>query len=735
LPRDVSWSRVLWAGVFSIGLSALSVHAQTWLPQYDLSPQDYQDNFATLVPQGYRPVSITAHANINGPRYQVIWVRDGFANWAAAEGLTYSQYQSFAATQTSLARRPICLDTYGSFPNERYVTIWISDGGYVWTSQTRMTPSTFQNQHATLVDQGYRLIWVSADGELPDTLFHAIWIVDLPGNCVEQALFSKDPFEFWLTYTHIAGCRLISASGYNSPENPLFAAAWVYWEQPPWTSFYNQTFSELQSTSAQYLAMGFKPTFVTGYETTDGTRYVSAWERQPRNQYWNVRGPASPEMADLDERMRNFMIDRHIPNGALAVTKDSRLVYAKGFTHAEEGWFITRPETPFRLASNSKPLTAVGIMKLIDDGIIGIDQPINTLMNTSNWIDPRINDVTIRHLLQHRGGWDINALGFEPLLYDFEISMILNQPLPTTPQMIIDYMATQPMQFDPGTDAVYCNFGYVLLGRIIELVTGQSYETFVRDNVFGPLEVYGPRVTSSAPNNQLLGEPPYVDPYQRIAYSVFGEPSPTLVPLPYGGWNLSTMSGASAWATSVVDYARFLTAFDDPSNSPLLSEATIDLMWSPPPGALPDYYYAAGWIISVDGQGGIRAGHSGTFNGTTTLFARRPDGINWVVHFNTSQVPGTGSIIDIVSEVDDYIDQFKDWPTYDHFPWFDRGDMDCDGQARIEDVNGFVLSLTNPAAYQSLYPACNAARADMNGDGRVDGLDIGLFVDRLLAGQ
>ena len=101
-----------------------------------------------------------------------------------------------------------------------------------------------------------------------------------------------------------------------------------------------------------------------------------------------------------------------------------------------------------------------------------VDQPISTILDLTTVSDARFRAVTIRQLLQHYGGWDRN-ISYDPMYRDdFVISAALNQPLPTTPQMIIDYMKGQPLDHDPGTIYAYSNFGYCLLGRCLRPPSG-----------------------------------------------------------------------------------------------------------------------------------------------------------------------------------------------------------------------------------------------------------------------
>jgi hypothetical protein len=344
------------------------VHAQSYIVQHRQTPSVFQANYNALVPQGYRPISITAHEAVFwGPMFEVTWVKDGFTSWSSNVGATWDEYQAYFEAHTELGYRPLCVEAYGDYPNEKYVSIWTADRlSLPWEARHRMTLFDL------LASAGYRPYWISSSGTGLAQMFSALWVNDGKEQCI---ILNSTPggFDDNVQDDRAGGCRLVSATTYNNILLPLFGGVLSFSEQPPWESFYNQTLTQLNATTSQYLSLGFRPTFVSAYETSAGTRYFSAWEEIPEPKIWTVTGPDAPELAGFDAAMKKFMKDRHIPNAGLTVTKDSRLVLARGYTYGPAGWPISQPDSRFRLASLSKTLTAVGVMKLIQAGEIDID--------------------------------------------------------------------------------------------------------------------------------------------------------------------------------------------------------------------------------------------------------------------------------------------------------------------------------------------------------------------------
>lgn len=157
---------------------------------------------------------------------------------------------------------------------------------------------------------------------------------------------------------------------------------------------------------------------------------------------------------------------RHVPGGALAVVKDGRLVYAKGYGWADrEKKAPVTPTSLFRIASVSKPITAVAVMKLIEEGRLDLDArafdivrlpPVFTKRKKP---DPRSKRVTVRQLLQHTGGWDRDK-SFDPMFRPVEIAEAVGVPPPAPPEAVIRYMMGQPLDFAPGARYAYSNFDY-----------------------------------------------------------------------------------------------------------------------------------------------------------------------------------------------------------------------------------------------------------------------------------
>ena len=363
-------------------------------------------------------------------------------------------------------------------------------------------------------------------------------------------------------------------------------------------------------------------------------------------------GKGGREMAALDEALAKFMEGHQPPGMAVAVTYRGRLVYARGFGFADvEKQEPVRPESLFRIASLSKTFTSAAVMKLVEAGKIKLDDrvlpiiKIEPFLENGASLDKRWNDITVRQCLQHTAGFD-RGKGFDPMaaVTAEETAAALKVPLPVTHTQIIQYSMGKPLDFDPGTAYVYSNFGYCLLGRVIEAVSGQAYPEFVRKEVLAPVGIKDMRLGKNLLEDRAAGEVKYYDSRGRRGRAISGPQIGKRVPLPYGVECIETMDANGGWIASAVDLMRFAVALENPKKCPILKEATIAAMLAPPPGKVGHEadgrakraYYACGWNVHTDPgrPGQVAKAHGGLLAGSSTTLNCGDDGINWTALFN-----------------------------------------------------------------------------------------------------
>ena len=167
-------------------------------------------------------------------------------------------------------------------------------------------------------------------------------------------------------------------------------------------------------------------------------------------------------------------------NGSVLVAEKGKVIYKKGFGLADMEWNIpNQPDTKHRLGSITKQFTAMVIMQLVEQGKLKLDVPISAYLPDY----PKKNGdvITIHHLLTHSSGTP-NMTSFPGFIKNISRNSY-------SPVQLVNLFADSTLQFEPGKKFAYSNSGYILLGYIIEKVTGKSYEQVLQENIFTPLKM------------------------------------------------------------------------------------------------------------------------------------------------------------------------------------------------------------------------------------------------------
>ena len=366
-----------------------------------------------------------------------------------------------------------------------------------------------------------------------------------------------------------------------------------------------------------------------------------------------------------------------IPGGAVAVAKDGRLMLAEGYGLADiENGELALPDSLFRIASISKPVTAVAILQLVEAGKLDLDDRVFEVLDQyqvteGNARDARLYGVTVKHLLQHSGGWDRDKR-YDPMFDAERVERELGVSKPVSCEDVIRFMWGQPLDFDPGTRYAYSNFGYCLLGRIIEKVTQQSYEEYVKTRTLQPVGITGMRIGGTSREDRADGEVRYYGyTGQPLAYSVLPD-TPERVPWSYGGFHLETMDAHGGWLASPIDLVRLATSLDGSRPPSILEPATVDMMTSPPeprlrPGLL--YHYGMGWAVRPVGDG-ANWWHIGSLPGTVSILVRTHHGMAWAAVFNSRPEDWSKFTAELDRLMWEGVDEVVEWPSHDLFPQY-----------------------------------------------------------------
>ncbi len=285
------------------------------------------------------------------------------------------------------------------------------------------------------------------------------------------------------------------------------------------------------------------------------------------------------------------------PGAAILLVKKGPVLYRKGIGLANlEHQVPLKPDMPFRLASLTKPFTSIGILMLVEAGKLALTDPLNRLLPNYPMGEATI---TIEHLLTHTSGIpDYTELPEWLAVHRQDVTV----------DQLIDVFKTRPKAFAPGTRWMYCNSGYVLLGAVIEKISGKSYGEFLAERIFKPLAMsctFYEANTSRVIPQMVSGYSKVSNAYMQAEYL-----------------SNSQLYAAGGMVSTLDDLARWFAAL---RTEKLLKIETLRKMWTPfllPDGTSTRYGY--GWWVS-EYQGRLVVEHYGLLPGYATYLLTLPD--------------------------------------------------------------------------------------------------------------
>jgi CubicO group peptidase (beta-lactamase class C family) len=325
--------------------------------------------------------------------------------------------------------------------------------------------------------------------------------------------------------------------------------------------------------------------------------------------------------AAVRAHVERLVAEGEVPSMAVAVARDGEIIWEEGFGLADRGENIPATEhTPYPLASISKPLTATGLMILVERDLVDLDAPVNDYLGEAK-LQARVGDVaeaTVRRVASHTAGLPLHSQHF----YDDEP----HRPLPMD-ETVRRY---GNLVTAPGERYQYSNLGYGLLGYVISRVSGRDYADLMRDEVFAPLGM----------DHTSVHAGPGLEEGQAVKYTLDGLVVPPCDSDSPGG------SAIYSSAHDLVRFAMFHLKNHLPDQRAIVSDAAVDEMQRPSPetGPTRDWEregsgYGIGWDVGVAEDGLRVVQHSGGTVGVSTILALVPEEDLAVAVLSNTQSP------------------------------------------------------------------------------------------------
>ncbi len=609
-----------------------------WDLNYDQFRDAYKHYVETL---GLRIVDVCGYEIAGKAYYAGIWESGSGPERWTDHSIPFANYLTVYNQRKAAGYRPVIVNGYNVGTNAYFATVWEKErraGHPMWTSFHVIGLADLY----TLVSDHRR------NGFVP---------VDISGYRLENKPFCSVVFEGWpgydtrwdwikpqvsalnyqnifdgMDHDHYRPVRVIGFSVPNSAgaHHDYFTSIWRRSIGRPFATRHGIDVATFKAEAQHYGREKYRLVSVGGFSAGLGSaavqRFCPVWEKRE----------AAPV---IDALVEKFMKFHDVPGLSLAISMNGRLVHAQGYGAADRvtGERVTTASR-FRIASVAKPITSAAVMKLVaENRLTTIDLVFGEdghLRDYGTPVDPRAKDIVVQHLLQHSsGGW--------PYLPDDP--MFANTSM-NHRQLISWVLANRSLNHAPGTNYAYSNFGYCVLGRVIEEVTGESYESYVQREILAPCGIHDMELAGDTLADRRPGEVVYYDQNGRNPYGI----------------PVTRMDAHGGWLATATDLLRFLARVDGSATPPdILDPARITHMTTP--SGLPNSNgYACGWVVN-----GSNWSHTGNLWGSSSLL-QRIGGFGVAILTNTlyrtndsDPLDTNKGIAELVEAIQDHVDH---WP-------------------------------------------------------------------------
>jgi CubicO group peptidase (beta-lactamase class C family) len=346
-------------------------------------------------------------------------------------------------------------------------------------------------------------------------------------------------------------------------------------------------------------------------------------------------GPSPQELAGIESVVGSFMSAHSVPGLSVAVARDGELLFQRGLGTADrQANEKVTPAHLFRIASVSKPITSVALFGLMEEKRLTLEDTVfgpSGILGGAFGKPPYkqwVQEIRIKHLLTHTGGGWPND----------DTDPMFRNPRMNHKQLIGWAIENVPLAYPPGEHYAYSNFGFCILGRVIEKLTGVGYEQHVRDAILKRCGVTDMRIGGNTLAERAPGEVVYYGAGGQNPYDM----------------NVRRMDSHGGWLATARDLAMFASRVDGQSESrDILKPESIQEMTT---ASSAKASYAKGWAVNRVPNWW----HTGSLPGTTSIMVRTASGFCWAALANSREASGdTGGAMDRMMW--DLVRQVKGW--------------------------------------------------------------------------
>jgi CubicO group peptidase (beta-lactamase class C family) len=653
-PRTTVAAVLAVAALLLVGSGQALAATDAWVARHGLTGAAYQSEFDRWAAAGYRLTSVSGYEVGGSARYAAVWRKTAGPAWQARHGLTAAQYQAAFDRLGAQGYRPVLVNGYSVGGTGRFAAIFHRDDSVEWVARHGLSSTQYQAEFDARLAQGYRLRHVSGYTSGGAERYAAIW--ERSSGPAWRGFHGLTSAQYQALFDSMTdqGYRLRTVSGFSVGGTDKYAGLFEAGAPHPWAARHDVTPEQYQQEVTDLRLQGYSPVQVGAHAGAAGTRFTMLWEHLEFS---------AADLQHVDSTVTTAMKASNTVGLSLAISRQGKLVFAKSYGLADrEAGTALHPTDRMRVASISKPLTAMEIMRLVELGRLSLGDRVfgkgallgETYGLESEYKDPRVLVITVQHLLEHTaGGWDNDPKDGTP------------DPMFTRPELDKDglikaVLASTPLERAPGANHEYSNFGYSVLGRIVERLTGKHYEDAVRDDVLAPSGATSLAIGGDTRAERLPGE---------VAYHEDG----TGAEDPYG-MRVRRMDAHGGWIASPIDLLRVGVRADGFATVPdLLGAGTMATMLTPTTAPRPNgdpANYGKGWGVNSLPNWW----HDGYLPGTQSILVRTAQRYGpsaneefvWSAATNSTNVDRSRNI-NLDQLMYDVVGGVKSWPSHDLF--------------------------------------------------------------------
>lgn len=463
---------------------------------FGVGSNDHAKNSEQLKAKGYRVVSLSTYGSVGSLKYAVVWRKaDGpaFKTIQDANEEAYSRWfqkwraEGYVSTHISAT---------GSRENALFAGVmekldirWeqLCDLEWPWLFQnaTGDVPMIIKGikRYGTPKDLRYCILGHENVGNQQNTIFYDTILGNDYYN-YEQVVASETQKRFWrpdrLFYSddHVITPSFVDTSVGN------------------WKAKHDLTRNQLSFEIKKQASKGLKPIDIQGGGSGKDERFMALFAEKyvPESRKWSTKGSFTGfanntgAQSTLDEGMRSWMEKNGVRQAQVAFAQNGTIIAERSYTWAESDRAVVKPNDIFLLASVSKIFLYAAVRRIVDMGLIEYNTTVYPLLGLKP-ADDRANNITVQHLLDHEAGYD-RLVSVDPTFNFRQISLDQNNgTAPATKRDVINWQIARPLDFAPGENYAYSNYGPMLLSYVLEKLTGQDYMAFLKKSILNGLDV------------------------------------------------------------------------------------------------------------------------------------------------------------------------------------------------------------------------------------------------------